>query len=119
MIHNIKHIHELFRESHLEEIKEVAKYADRLGLQDAADKIFALHFVVKKSLVKANTIYIGLKKIIKTIEIAALAEENEEKISTPDEISEMRFEKAMPIRPLNAVSPAAAETPWEDKEYAG
>ena len=95
MIHDIKHIHELYVESRLGEIKEVAKTADRLGLPDVADKIFALHFEIKKSLAKSSTVFLSLKKIIKTIEVA------EKHGSKENVISELRFEKSFPIRMVN------------------
>lgn len=101
MIHNIKHIHELYNEANLAAIKEVAAKADRLGLTEHADKIFALHFECKKSLVKANNAFIGLKKIIKTIEVAAREEENDANLADENVIREMRFQKGFPMIPLN------------------
>ena len=95
MIHNIKEIHELYQQSHLCEIKEIAVKADRLGLKEMADKIFALHFEIKKSLAKTATHFLGVKKIIKHIEITSRHEEAE--ALKEDVISEMRFEKGFPV----------------------
>ena len=100
MIQNVKEIHELYRQSHLEEIKEIAVKADRLGLKEMADKIFALHFEIKKSLAKTSTHFLGVKKIIKHIEITSRYEEG--KALMGDVISEMRFEKGFPVPDINA-----------------
>lgn len=97
MIHNIKEIYELYQQSHLAEIKEIAIKADRLGLKEMADKIFALHFEVKKSLAKTATHFLGVKKLIKHIEITSRYEEIKAAVENEDVISEMRFEKGFPI----------------------
>ena len=91
MIHKIKEISELYTESKVAEIKEIAVTADRLGLPDVADKIFALHFEIKKSLAKTANAFVGMKKLIKTIEVAEACNCKE------NVISEMRFEKSFPI----------------------
>ncbi len=100
MIHNVKDMYELYQQSRLAEIKEVAIKADRLGLKEMADKIFALHFEIKKSLAKTATHFLGVKKLIKHIEITSRFDELKAAIENEDAISEMRFEKGFPIPEL-------------------
>lgn len=91
MIHEIKQPGELFTLERAEEIKLIAKIADRKGLQLQADAIFQLSLFIRQALTKASAIFADVVEVIKMIELS------ESKDLPENATLEMRFEKAMPI----------------------
>lgn len=69
MISHIKEISDLYHASHVDEIKRIEIAADRLGMKDIADKIFALRHGIEKSLAKTANNFVGMKNVIKAIEL--------------------------------------------------